>query len=119
MNNASIQPEEKNNNILDWIQHQAQNMNIFNDAISKTDLNNSSVDRMAFKKCTVIIKRNWKELMQCKKEIGLQIYKAVLFKEVRLSRLFLNTNIESQTDSFMTMMDYVVRFSVILYTKPH
>jgi len=48
--------------------------------------------------------------MKNKDQVGKTVYEQVLHKEVEMSRLFLNTKIEKQSDLFMDMLDTVVKY---------
>jgi len=48
--------------------------------------------------------------MKNKEQVGKTVYEQVLHKEVEMSRLFLNTKIEQQSDLFMDMLDIVVKY---------
>jgi len=45
-----------------------------------------------------------------KKEVGGRIFREVLLKEVEMSRLFLQTKMDQQSDAFMDMLDRVVGY---------
>ncbi len=56
-----------------------------------------------------IVKFTWAELMKKRSEVGTRVYEEVLMKDVQLSRLFLNTKMDKQSDSFMLMLDQVIK----------
>jgi len=80
------------------------------DAASTTPTSESSVEDLAREDAVKIVKSTWKELMRKKEEVGLSIYQEVLLKEVEMSRLFLRTKIDAQSNSFMMMLDTVVGY---------
>lgn len=79
-----------------------------NSKISDEDLMVS--EEKQFSEAVPIIKKTWKELMSNQSEVGERIYQEVLTKEVSLSRLFMNVNIDVQKILFMTMLDVVVGY---------
>mmetsp|Transcript_45981 Transcript_45981/g.41158 ORF Transcript_45981/g.41158 Transcript_45981/m.41158 type:complete len:386 (+) Transcript_45981:203-1360(+) len=70
----------------------------------------SSMDDLKFEDAAPIIRKTWGELMKDKVSVGAKIYDYILTKEISMSRLFMQTNIEQQSGIFMIMMDKVVGF---------
>eukprot|EP00485_Elphidium_margaritaceum_P005698 CAMPEP_0202688034 /NCGR_PEP_ID=MMETSP1385-20130828/3568_1 /ASSEMBLY_ACC=CAM_ASM_000861 /TAXON_ID=933848 /ORGANISM="Elphidium margaritaceum" /LENGTH=380 /DNA_ID=CAMNT_0049342909 /DNA_START=125 /DNA_END=1267 /DNA_ORIENTATION=+ len=77
---------------------------------SGVDQSASSMDDLKFEEAAPIIKKTWAELMKDRNSVGAKIYDLILTKEITMSRLFMNTNVEQQSDMFMVMMDKVVGF---------
>eukprot|EP01083_Nonionella_stella_P214918 773986_1 len=74
------------------------------------DASHSSMDDLKFEDAAPIIRKTWGELMKDKVNVGSKIYDFILTKEITMSKLFMETNIEQQSGIFMTMMDKVVGF---------
>ncbi|ETO21548.1 hypothetical protein RFI_15655, partial [Reticulomyxa filosa] len=70
----------------------------------------SSIEDLAREDAVKIVKTTWAELMRKKEEVGLRIYQEVLLKEVEMSRLFLQTKIDKQSNTFMMMLNTVVGY---------
>ena len=77
---------------------------------STVDASASSMDDLKFEDAAPIIKKTWGELMKDKESVGKKIYDYILTKEISMSRLFMQTNIEEQSGIFMVMMDGVVGY---------
>lgn len=70
----------------------------------------TEIDEKQYDEALPIIKKTWRELMRNKTEVGHSIYHHVLTKDISMSRLFINTKIDKQAASFMTMLDTVVGY---------
>jgi len=77
---------------------------------TSVDISASSMDDLKFEDAAPIIRKTWGELMKDKVSVGAKIYDYILTKEISMSRLFMQTNIEQQSGIFMVMMDKVVGF---------
>jgi len=77
---------------------------------SQHDLSSPSTEEVTFEDAAPIIKKCWNELMKDKVNVGERIFDYILTKEISMSKLFMQTNIEQQSGIFMVMMDKVVGF---------
>eukprot|EP01084_Bolivina_argentea_P181014 312677_1 len=77
---------------------------------NQNDISKSSIDDLKMQDAVPIVRKTWGELMKNKEEVGAKIYDSILNKEITMSRLFMETNIEQQSGLFMVMMDKVVGF---------
>eukprot|EP01083_Nonionella_stella_P075341 204794_1 len=77
---------------------------------SAPEMSASSMDDLKFEDAVPIIKKTWGELMKDKHNVGAKIYDFILTKEISMSKLFMQSNIEQQSGIFMMMMNKVVSF---------
>jgi len=78
--------------------------------IDEEDESKTSIDQIVYEEAAPIIKKTWKELMRNQNEVGLKIYEHVLTKEISMSVLFINSQMEQQSGLFMQMLDTVVGY---------
>lgn len=87
----------------------------FQKQTSSGDISASSMDDLKFEDAAPIIRKTWAELMKDKVAVGAKIYDYILTKEISMSRLFMQTNIEQQSGIFMVMMDKVVGYALYIF----
>ena len=85
---------------------------LFNSQPHNPDPSRSSLDDLKQADAIPIVMKTWKELMKNKKDVGAKIYEYVLTKEISMSRLFMNSRIDQQSELFMAMLDRVVKLSI-------
>ena len=88
---------------------------LFNSQPHNPDPSRSSLDDLKQADAIPIVMKTWKELMKNKKDVGAKIYEYVLTKEISMSRLFMNSRIDQQSELFMAMLDRVVKLGVFLF----
>jgi len=81
-----------------------------NNAKCEENVSQTPIDGMDSKEAVFIIKKTWRELMKNEHEVGKKIYAYVLTKEISMSVLFINSQVEQQSILFMKMLDTVIGF---------
>jgi len=74
------------------------------------NISQKPANNMSLEEAIPILKSTWTMLMQNQREIGNKIYQNVLTKEISLSVLFINSQIERQSLLFMQMLDTVIKY---------
>jgi len=74
------------------------------------NISQMSADHIDSKEAAFIVKKTWRELMKNEHEVGKKIFELVLTKEISMSVLFINSQIDQQATLFMKMMDAVIGF---------
>jgi len=79
-------------------------------SVLEEDESKTSIDQIMYDEAAPIIKKTWKELMRNEIEVGAKIYEHVLTKEISMSVLFINSQMEQQSGLFMQMLNTVVGY---------
>jgi len=68
------------------------------------------VEPMECKEASSIVKKTWNELMKNQYEVGKKIYEFVLTKEISMSVLFMNSQVDKQSALFMNMLNVIIGY---------